>query len=103
MKKMLEMMPFIDLSMDHITPGDRHLLEEWAQGGDRPCRIIRHDFGFFVNVAGDPEILDEYLREMAERGCSDSFRAIYRQAAAQGAWWINFDEDGTENPALISH
>lgn len=72
---------YADLSTAHLPQ------KEFEDIGAAPPRVIKHEFGAWVNVTA----VDD-----TEEGWDDfpALLAVLQWADEQGARWVNFDQDG---------
>ena len=87
----MAILKILDLSTDHITADDAM----WLSNVELPIRVIKHDYGYFINVVEESLTeMEERLVELEEFNFSKAFILLYRYAIHLNCSWINLDQDG---------
>lgn len=94
MKKML------DLSTEHMTPGDWDLLSEMAADDAEPLTVVDYEYGYVVSVCGSEFFERVVAGKLEEKGLSHAFVDLMRYASRNGATVIQFDRDAEHLPGF---
>ena len=84
---------YLDASTGHITYEDSlKLLDDPTS---LPCRVIPHEFGWWINVPEKKLWIEELIAdEIREQGYSEGLISMLIFARDNCCCWVNVDSDG---------
>lgn len=90
---------YLDLSTSHVTEEESVAIDQaFPALDDIGPRMIRHDYGWWVNV--QPEFLEDHP-DFGEH--YPNVAACINHAIDEGCNWINFDQDAATHEGLPVH
>jgi hypothetical protein len=94
---------YLDLTTAHVTEREwEAIAANWPALDDSGPRVIKHDYGAWVNVRDFDEDGDQH-DEAILREHYPNFMRCHDRARELDCAWINFDQDAPHEPDLPIH
>lgn len=95
---------YLDVSTCHVTQKDMELLLVQGERSDGlNVLAYPYDYGAFIPLSSDPDLVAEFEERARERGYSESFFKLIQYARDNELRMVNLDADGDEIEGLDTH